>query len=231
MKKRILSMMLCCVMVIGLYPNMAFAASEERTIVLTDRVSNASCASLTGQMKETSIDTVPFIGTESTDIHPLYIAENGVTLTVAEELVDSEYRYEYTARLTRRDFADDGSVDWTHLEEYEGTPQIITAADGAVALTDGAYCLEIECQQIPQIAMAGSSTSYTPARVFLRVGSGMNIANPFSDVPANSYFFTPVLWAVHRGITNGTSVTTFSPDEICNRGQIVTFLYRAFYQA
>ena len=35
-------------------------------------------------------------------------------------------------------------------------------------------------------------------------------------------------WAVAQGVTNGTSDTTFSPDNICTRGQIVTFLYRAF---
>ena len=33
-------------------------------------------------------------------------------------------------------------------------------------------------------------------------------------------------WAVAEGITNGTSATTFSPDAPCNRGQIVTFLWR-----
>ncbi len=35
-----------------------------------------------------------------------------------------------------------------------------------------------------------------------------------------------VAWAVAKGITNGTSSTTFSPDQTCSRGQIVTFLYR-----
>ncbi|MBQ3568296.1 MAG: S-layer homology domain-containing protein, partial [Anaerotignum sp.] len=31
-----------------------------------------------------------------------------------------------------------------------------------------------------------------------------------------------------EGITSGTSATTFSPDQTCTRGQIVTFLYRGF---
>ena len=51
-------------------------------------------------------------------------------------------------------------------------------------------------------------------------------AKPFVDVPAGQYFTTPVLWAVSKNITNGTSATTFSPDNYCTRGQIVTFLYR-----
>lgn len=50
--------------------------------------------------------------------------------------------------------------------------------------------------------------------------------NPFVDVSANQYFTEAVLWAVEKGITNGTSATSFSPDMICSRGQIVTFLYR-----
>ena len=37
-----------------------------------------------------------------------------------------------------------------------------------------------------------------------------------------------VAWAVEEEVTGGTSDTTFSPDDICSRGQIVTFLYRAF---
>lgn len=49
----------------------------------------------------------------------------------------------------------------------------------------------------------------------------------FSDVPANAYYAEPVRWAVENGITSGTSSTTFSPDNICTRGQIVSFLYRA----
>ena len=48
----------------------------------------------------------------------------------------------------------------------------------------------------------------------------------FSDVSKNDYFHDAVEWAVDKGITSGTSATTFSPDAPCTRGQIVTFLYR-----
>lgn len=48
----------------------------------------------------------------------------------------------------------------------------------------------------------------------------------FTDVPANAAYAQAVAWAVKNGITTGTSATTFSPDAICTRGQIVTFLYR-----
>ena len=49
----------------------------------------------------------------------------------------------------------------------------------------------------------------------------------FTDVAADSYYYSAVLWAVENGVTTGTSETTFSPDAPCDRGQIVTFLHRA----
>ena len=49
----------------------------------------------------------------------------------------------------------------------------------------------------------------------------------FNDVPADKYYAKAVAWAVENGITNGTTDTTFSPDDICTRAHGVTFLYRA----
>ena len=49
----------------------------------------------------------------------------------------------------------------------------------------------------------------------------------FTDVPAGSYYYDAVLWAVENGITKGTSNTTFSPNMTCTRAQIVTFLWRS----
>ena len=50
---------------------------------------------------------------------------------------------------------------------------------------------------------------------------------PFTDVPAGSYYYDAVLWAVENGITKGTNETMFSPDATCSRAQIVTFLWRS----
>ena len=51
--------------------------------------------------------------------------------------------------------------------------------------------------------------------------------NPFLDVPEDIWYTDAVLWAVENGITNGLTATTFGPDEICSRSQVVTFLHRA----
>lgn len=49
---------------------------------------------------------------------------------------------------------------------------------------------------------------------------------PFTDVPAGSFYYDAVLWAVENGITVGTSKTTFSPSDPCTRAQVVTLLWR-----
>ena len=57
-----------------------------------------------------------------------------------------------------------------------------------------------------------------------RPASGGN--NIFTDVEAGSYYYDAVLWAVEKGITSGMGDGTFGTNAACNRGQIVTFLYR-----
>ena len=49
----------------------------------------------------------------------------------------------------------------------------------------------------------------------------------FRDVTQSDYYYDAVQWAVEKGITEGTSATTFSPDASCTRAQMVTFLWRA----
>jgi len=52
-------------------------------------------------------------------------------------------------------------------------------------------------------------------------------ANPFTDVSSDAYYYKAVLWAVEKGITKGTTNTTFDPDATVTRAQAVTFQYRA----
>ncbi|MBR0441214.1 MAG: bacterial Ig-like domain-containing protein, partial [Firmicutes bacterium] len=57
--------------------------------------------------------------------------------------------------------------------------------------------------------------------------SGSSSSEQFKDVPKGTYYHDPVYWAVKKGITEGTSKTTFSPMGATTRGQFVTFLWRA----
>ena len=51
----------------------------------------------------------------------------------------------------------------------------------------------------------------------------------FKDVPKNAYFYDAVMWAVENKITTGTGDgTTFEPNANCTRGQVITFLWRAY---
>jgi hypothetical protein len=51
-------------------------------------------------------------------------------------------------------------------------------------------------------------------------------SNPFTDVAAGRWFTDPVRWAFENGITNGTSSTTFDPNQAVTRVQFAAFLSR-----
>ena len=58
------------------------------------------------------------------------------------------------------------------------------------------------------------------------VREGTSLPTEFIDVAADAYYYKPVLWALEKKVTNGTSEITFSPDDKCNTAQILTFLWR-----
>lgn len=77
------------------------------------------------------------------------------------------------------------------------------------------------------------SVSRAQAMTYLHRSAGLVSSSyyaPFTDVSDNAYYASAVRWALSRGITNGTSPTTFSPDAPCTRAQIVTFLYRSRFR-
>ncbi len=73
-----------------------------------------------------------------------------------------------------------------------------------------------------------SETVAMPQVAPIDLSTGQNTAESiFTDVSVNDDCYEAVMWAVENGITSGTSATTFSPEKITTRGQIVTFLWRA----
>ena len=91
------------------------------------------------------------------------------------------------------------------------TLRVTDAAGNPVALTlaDGQYTFVM-----PDAAVTIEST-------FRAAGAA------FADVPADSYFYAPVQWAVANGITSGVRADAFGPELGCTRAQTVTFLWRA----
>ena len=64
--------------------------------------------------------------------------------------------------------------------------------------------------------------------LYRALGTAPTTAIGFTDVAANAFYTDAVAWAVENGVTNGTTDSTFSPDNGCTRAQIVTFLFRAY---
>ena len=87
---------------------------------------------------------------------------------------------------------------------------------------DGWYADTALTTKVTGVTMTKSTTVYAKW-----TEKTVQSANPFVDVADSSYYHDAVLWAVEKGITSGTTGTTFSPDMICTRAQAVTFLWRA----
>lgn len=64
------------------------------------------------------------------------------------------------------------------------------------------------------------------ANVCVRCGASAS-TDGFTDISSDKYYFDAINWAVGSGITLGTTESTFSPNDVCTRAQIVTFLWRA----
>ena len=114
-----------------------------------------------------------------------------------------------------------------------------TAQNPFVDVKEGAYYYDAVLWAVEQKITSGTSaTTFSPDAsctraqmvTFLWRAAGSpkveNGKNPFADVQADAYYYDAVLWAVEKGVTSGTSATTFSPDATVTRGQTVTFLYR-----
>ena len=76
--------------------------------------------------------------------------------------------------------------------------------------------------------LVSGPTSTAGAADYISVdGETKTVKTQFSDVVPGAYYAEPVQWAVDKGITTGTTPTTFSPDNTCTRAQILTFMWRA----
>ena len=82
---------------------------------------------------------------------------------------------------------------------------------------DGSFGVNSTCTR-------GQSVTF----LYRALGTAPTTANGFTDVAANAFYNDAVAWAVENGVTNGTTDSTFSPDNGCTRAQIVTFLFRAY---
>lgn len=119
-----------------------------------------------------------------------------------------------------------GSIKTTDKFYYNATASQNAISD--VAFLASRYAKTGETVYIPftiyaRYGTTGTGTRQLTGTVAIKIGQTMN----FIDVKTTDYFYDSVKWAVNKGVTTGTSSTTFSPYNPCKRAEIVTFLWRA----
>ena len=125
----------------------------------------------------------------------------------------------------------------TFLWRLHGSPKYIGYESFDDVSPDDYFYDAVKWAVAHDITNGTSKTAFSPNETVTRAQAvtfiwrmvGRKIAeipNPFTDVPGDTYYSAAVVWCVDQNITNGTSRTTFSPEDPCTRAQIVTFLYR-----
>ena len=127
----------------------------------------------------------------------------------------------------------------TFLWRAAGCPAPTLAENPFADVKPTDYCYDAVLWAVQTgVAKGMSASTFSPDAACTRgqivtflyraAGSPSGYANSgYTDVPETSYCAAPVAWAVALRVTSGTSAITFSPDALCTRAQIVTFLYRA----
>ncbi len=127
----------------------------------------------------------------------------------------------------------------TFLWRAAGSPEPKGAASGMTDVVSGGYYEKAVAWAIENgITTGTTTTTFSPdvtctraqAVTFLARALKAKAASAaeFSDVPTGSYFADAVAWAAANGVTEGIGGGLFGSDNDCTRGQIVTFLYRAY---
>ena len=127
----------------------------------------------------------------------------------------------------------------TFLWRAAGSPEPKGAASGMSDVVSGSYYEKAVAWAIENGITTGTTTSTfspdatcTRAQAVTFLARALNAkaasAAEFSDVPTGSYFADAVAWAAANGVTEGIGGGLFGSDNDCTRGQIVTFLYRAY---
>ena len=60
------------------------------------------------------------------------------------------------------------------------------------------------------------------------IEAAQNPPLPFVDVPEGKFYTKHVQWAYQNGLTAGKDATHFKPNDVCTRGEMVTFLHRLY---
>ena len=130
----------------------------------------------------------------------------------------------------------------TFLWRAAGSPAPKTTVNPFQDIQESMFCYQAVLWAVENGVTKGTTeTTFSPndtctrgqSVTFLYRAVGMQTESQvtFPDVAADSYCADAVAWAVENGVTKGLANGLFGPNENCTRGQIVTFLYRAYTKA
>ena len=126
--------------------------------------------------------------------------------------------------------AGNGSVTSSHSSAAKGTAVTLTVTPDKGYVLDKITVLDSKDNAVKLTEKDGKFTFPMPASavtVQATFKAQTPAGHPFIDIPVGSWYEDAVAWAVDKGITSGVSATTFDPNGICSRAQIVAFLWRA----
>lgn len=144
--------------------------------------------------------------------------------------------------ITRAQF-----VTWLYKYAVSNDPSVeIADTDVKASFSDvstSAYYAKAVQWAVENGVTAGTSaTTFSPNKMITRaeaitmrwiaagkplsgLGKEDEVTVKFTDVPSNAYYKSAVHWAVTKGVTYGTSATTFGPNDSCTRAQAIVFIY------
>lgn len=170
----------------------------------------------------TNKDVTIFTGTDNYNL----TATGTATLTIEDPSSGGVSTYAITVKD-----AQNGAVTASRKSASKGTTVTLTATPDKGYELDTIKVLDSKGNAIKLTEKEGKFTFTMPAsKVTVEAGFKAEapvVKHPFTDVPEDSWYEDAVIWAVDKGVTSGTSATTFDPDGICTRAQAVTFLWRA----
>ena len=137
-------------------------------------------------------------------------------------------------------FNPNGSCTRAHIVTFlwraAGSPEPKSTVSFADVPADSYYAKAVALAVENGITLGTGDGTFSPNATCTRaqsvtflyraLGTAPTTVNGFTDVTADAFYADAVAWAVESGVTNGTSASTFSPNNGCTRAQIVTFLYR-----
>ena len=218
---------------------MSLTAGSTGTLTATINPADATNKNLTwtsdngavATVSQTGVVTAVAAGTANITVTT---ADGGKTATCAVTVTrrSSSSSSNPTYPITTPSKTENGSVTVTPKSAKRGSVVTITVTPDAGYVLDK---LTVTDKDGKDVALTKKSdTEYTfvmPAgKVEITPSFVKQAEEPsrvFVDVKTGDYFYDAVQWAVEKGITNGTSAETFSPEDPCTRAQIVTFLWRA----